>query len=121
MLTPFLALTRKDLRLFFSNRRALLMSVAAPIAIASFFGYVFGGSGSKEASRIPVLAVDQDASAVSREVVGRVTADRNLEVKASGAEQARQAVRKGKATVAFVIPKGFGVEAGRAFFNPAAG
>ena len=42
MLAPFLALTRKDLKLFFRNRRALLMTVAAPIAIGSFFGYIFG-------------------------------------------------------------------------------
>jgi ABC-2 type transport system permease protein len=119
MFTPFLALTRKDLRLFFGDRRALLMSVAAPIAIASFFGYIFGGSGSTETSRIPVMAVDQDGSAISREIVSRLTADKYLEVKPSSPEQAREAVRKGKATVAFVIPKDFGADAGRAFFNSA--
>ena len=120
MLTAFLALTRKDVKLFFGNRRSLLMSVAAPIAIASFFGYIFGGGGSKEASRIPVLAVDQDGSSISREVASRLAADKYLEVKPSGLEQAREAVRKGKATVALVIPKEFGADAGRAFFNGAA-
>lgn len=121
MLIPFLALTRKDLKLFFSDRRALLMSVAAPIAIASFFGYIFGGGGgSMETSRIPVMAVDQDGSAISREIASGLTADKYLEVKPSSLEQAREAVRKGKATVAFVIPKDFGGDAGRAFFNGAA-
>ena len=47
MFTTFLALVRKDLKLFFSDRRALLMSIVAPIAIASFFGYIFGGSGDR--------------------------------------------------------------------------
>jgi ABC-2 type transport system permease protein len=117
MFTPFLALTRKDLKLFFSNRRALLVSIAAPIAIASFFGYLFGGSGSTEVSRIPVLAVDQDGSAISQEIVSRLAADKYLEVKPSTLELARDAVRKGKATVAFAIPKDFGANAGRAFFN----
>jgi ABC-2 type transport system permease protein len=121
MLAPFLALTRKDLKLFFSNRRALLMTVAAPIAIGSFFGYIFGGGGaSTEPSRIPVLAVDQDGSAISRAITAALTADKNLAVKAATLEQAREAVRKGKATVAFVIPKEFGADAGRAFFNGAA-
>ena len=121
MFIPFLALTRKDLKLFFGDRRALLMSIAAPIAIASFFGYIFGGGGgSTETSRIPVLAVDQDGSAISREIAGRLTADKYLEVKPASPEQAREAVRKGKATVAFVIPKDFGADAGRAFFNGAA-
>ena len=36
------ALVRKDLILYFSNRRALLITVAAPIAIAAFFGSLFG-------------------------------------------------------------------------------
>ncbi len=57
MLTPFLALVRKDLKLFFGDRRALLMTVAAPILIASFFGYIFGGrSGQTKTSRIPVFS-----------------------------------------------------------------
>jgi ABC-2 type transport system permease protein len=117
MLNPFLALTRKDVKLFFGNRRALLVTIAAPIAIASFFGYLFGGGGSTEPSRIAVLAVDQDGSAISREIAAGLTADKNLEVKPSTLEPAREAVRKGKAVVAFVIPKGFGADAGRAFFN----
>jgi ABC-2 type transport system permease protein len=63
------------------------------------------------------LAADQDGSAISREIVSRLTADKYLEVKASNPQQAREAVRKGKTTVAFVIPKDFGADAGRAFFN----
>jgi linearmycin/streptolysin S transport system permease protein len=119
MLTPFLALARKDLVLFFHDRRALVMSIAAPIVIASFFGYIFGG-GPTEASRIAVLAVDQDGSAISRGVVAGLTADKNLAVKPSTLEAAREAVRHGKATLALVIPKAFGADAGRAFFNAAA-
>ena len=91
MLTPFLALTRKDVKLFFGNRRALLVTIAAPIAIASFFGYLFGGGGSTEPSRIAVLAVDQDGSAISREIAAGLTADKNLEVKPSTLEPAREA------------------------------
>ena len=119
MFIPFLALARKDLKLFFSDRRALLLSIAVPIAIGAFFGYLYGGNGdsSTETSRIPVLAVDQDSSAISREIVSRLTADKNLDVKPSSLEPARAAVRQGKATVACVIPRNFGADAGQAFFN----
>src|SRR5258706_3570018 len=118
MWIAFVALIRRDLKLFFADRRAVLMSIVAPIAIGSFFGYIFGGSGTqKETSRIPVLASDQDGSAISREIVSRLTADKYLDVKPSNPEQAREAVRKGKATVAFIIPKDFGTDAGRAFFS----
>jgi ABC-2 type transport system permease protein len=120
MFIAFFALARKDLKLFFTNRRALLISVATPIAIASFFGYLFGGSGSTETSRIPVLAVDQDASDISREIVSRLAADKTLDVKPSSLGLAREAVRQGKADVTCVIPKDFGSTAANAFFNPTA-
>jgi ABC-2 type transport system permease protein len=119
MMIPFRALVRKDLLLFFVDRRALLMSFAVPIAIASFFGYVTGGSGDQaNAGKIFVLAVDRDHSAISREIVNRLSAEKALDVKPSTPLDARAAVRKGSATVAVIIPPNFGQEAGEAFFGP---
>jgi ABC-2 type transport system permease protein len=118
MLIPFRALVRKDLRLFLVDRRALLMSFALPIAIGSFFGYVLGGSGDQGQSKISVLTVDQDRSAISRDIVGLLSAEKALEVKPSTPADARAAVRKGSATVAVIIPPNFGQDAGRAFFGP---
>jgi ABC-2 type transport system permease protein len=121
MIIPLRALVRKDLRLFFADRRAVLMSFLAPIVIASFFGYIFGGQGGKsETSRIPILVIDQDGSTISRELIARLTAEKSLDVKPSSPDEARALVRKGKATVAVAIPKNFGAEAGRAFFGSAA-
>lgn len=118
MLTPFFALVRKDLRLFLADPRAVIMSVVAPIAIASFFGYIFGGgAGNGDASRIPVLIANQDESALTREIVRRLADDPALEVKSATPEQAREAVRKGKVTAGFVIPPNFGVDAARAFLG----
>ena len=117
MFTAFQALVRKDIKLFFSNRRAVLMSFVAPIAIGSFFGFLFGGSGQTQTSRIPVLAADLDGSAISRDIVAGLTGEKSLEVKPAAVEQARQSVRQGKTTVAIVIPSGFGAGASRAFFS----
>jgi ABC-2 type transport system permease protein len=117
-LRPFLALMRKDLRLFFADRRAVLMSVVAPIAIASFFGYIFGGgAGNTDNSRIPVLVTDLDQSVITRQVVSKLQSDPSLDVKPAAADPARAAVHKGKATVAITIPKGFGADAARALFG----
>jgi ABC-2 type transport system permease protein len=121
MMIPFRALVRKDLQLFFVDRRALLMSFAIPIAIGSFFGYVLGGAGDQgNQSKIAVLAVDQDQSAVSREILSRLSSEKALDVKPSTADVARAAVRKGSATVAAIIPANFGHDAGQAFFGPGA-
>jgi ABC-2 type transport system permease protein len=119
MMTLLRALVRKDVLLFLADPRALLMSFAAPIAIASFFGYAMGVSGQTETSRIPVLVADRDASAISREIVSRLRSEKELEVKPASLEDAREAVRRGKATVAVVIPKDFGQSAGQAFFGDA--
>lgn len=115
-MTPFLALIRKDLILFLSDPRAVLMSVVAPIAIASFFGFIFGGGGGAGASsRIPILIADLDRSSLTAEITRRLAAEPSLDVQPATAEQAREAVRKGKATAAFVIPEKFAADAARAF------
>lgn len=115
---PFLALVRKDLKLFFSDRRAMMIGLVVPIVCGSFFGYLFGGpSGQTETSRVPVLVVDQDGSDISRALIGQLSSDKNLEAKPSTLDAAREAVRKGKATAAIVIPANFGTNAGHALFT----
>src|SRR5208337_1166453 len=115
---PFLALVLKDLKLFFNNRRAVIVGLLVPIVLASFFGYLFGGQGGNaETSKVPVLVIDQDGSDISRGLIVQLSGDKNLDVKASTLDAAREAVRKGKATAAIVIPKNFGRDAGRALFT----
>lgn len=119
MMIGFRALVRKDLLLFFVDRRALLMSFAIPIAIGSFFGYVLGGAGDRaDQGKISVLTVDQDRSSISAEIVKRLSGEKALDVKPSTPGDARAAVRKGSAAVAVIIPAHFGQDAGRAFFGP---
>jgi len=118
--TPIAAMIRKDLQLFFSDRRAVIMSFAVPIAIASFFGSIFSGpSRNAEPARIAVAIVDQDLSAISRGIVAGAQTDRNLKIDLPAEPEARDAVRRGKTVAAVIIPKGFGDAAGRAFFSNA--
>ena len=114
----FIALVKKDLRLYLSDRRAVLMSVLAPIAIASFFGFIFDETSSRhEASRVAVLLADEDRSAISTNLASLLTADSALDVKAASLSEARDAVRRGKTTVAIRFPAGFGSTAASAFFG----
>jgi ABC-2 type transport system permease protein len=113
-----LAIVRKDVLLFFNDRRAVLMSFAAPIAIGSFFGFLFSSSGGDAAGRVKVQVVDGDGSAISRAVVGGLAADPHVELQPSTDENAAQeAVRHGRTTVAVLVPAGFGDAAGQAFFG----
>jgi ABC-2 type transport system permease protein len=115
---PFAALVWKDLRLFFSDPRAVLMSVVAPIVIASFFGFIFGDEGSrKPAGRVAVALADEDQSRISTALVGRLLADTTLGVKILPIAAAREEVRQGKRVLAVHLPAGFGETASAAFFG----
>ena len=118
MITPLLALVRRDLTLFFADQRSVIMSFVAPIVIATFFGYVFGGNGGKtETSRIPVMVVNEDTGDVAKQLIANLAGEKALDVKTASIDEARTAVKKGKSTVAILIPKEFGSKAGAAFFR----
>src|SRR5207244_12313686 len=116
-LARLLPMGSRDLPLFFSDRRAVIMSFAVPIAIASFFGSIFSGPNrNAEPARISVAIVDQDQSAISKGILAGAQGDRNLKVTTPTVDAARDAVKRGKTSVAVVIPKNFGDAAGKAFF-----
>lgn len=113
---PILAMIRKDLQIFLTDRRAVIMSLVAPIAIASFFGSIFSGGEDTERAKVPVAIIDQDDSAISRAILSGTRGDKYIAVTTPTAGEAREAVKKGTVTVAVVVPKGFGDAAGRALF-----
>ncbi len=112
-----LALIRNDLRIYTTDRRAMIIGVLVPILIAVFFGYVFGGTGNAEAGKIPLIIVDEDQSEVSRAIAAGLAEEALLSVQALDRSQAEQRVRTGKAQVAAVIPKNFGAAATLAFLS----
>lgn len=115
-MNAFIALVRTDLVLYFSNRRALLMSIAAPILIAAFFGSLFGNSGSKRA-HITVAVTDFDRSELSGRVVAAMRGDATFAVTETSEADARSLVKAGKVAAAITVPAGFGKLAGSAMFG----
>src|SRR4051812_23708775 len=104
-LTAFLAMVRKDLLLFLSDRRAVIVAFAVPIFIGAFIGSITGGSGrSNESPRVDVSITDEDGSALSKAIVNNAFADPSLRVTAQTAAQARDRVRKGTSAIGVVIP-----------------
>ncbi|MDP9012983.1 MAG: ABC transporter permease [Pseudomonadota bacterium] len=116
--TAILALIRNDFRLYFADRRAVIVGVLVPILIAAFFGYVFGGTGKNaDVGRIPIAVVDEDQSTVSRAITADLTADKLLQVTALDRSAAREQVKAGKQNAAAVFPKSFGEQTTRAMFS----
>lgn len=117
-MNAFLALVRTDLRLYLSNRRALLITVAAPILIAAFFGAMMGGAPGKRPARVPLAVVDLDRSALTQRIVADMKADESFDVREPALPAAIEQVRAGKIRGAIVLPEGFGERAPRAMFRP---
>ena len=118
-MNALIALVRKDLALYFANRRALIMSIAAPILIAAFFGYLFGGSNSKPA-HIELAVTDLDQSEVSKQIVAALRADSTFTIVDATDEQAAALVKAGKVPASVLLPAGFAEQAGRALFGAGA-
>ena len=112
------ALVHNDLRLYLTDRRAIIVGIAVPILIAAFFGYVFGTTGDAGATaKIPVGIVDEDASVVSRAIAADLTKEAMIEPKSLTRRAAEELVRSGKLQVAAVIPQGFAMNATRALLT----
>ena len=112
------ALIRNDIRLYLSDRRAMLVGILVPILIAAFFGYVFGGLGSKnDAGKIPVAVVDADQSAVSRAILQDLQLDSIVNVQSLDRAAAENQVRTGAIDAAVILPKGFADQSARALFT----
>ena len=116
-MTAILALIRKDLILFRSDRRALLLSLLMPIVLGSFFGYLFGGSGATDHAKVDVALSMQDHSEIGDKIAAGLRADPTLHIIDLPQTEAEQQVTKGKLNAAIVIPSGFGDKAGAALFG----
>ena len=117
-MNAFIALLRKDLVLYFSNRRSVIMSIIAPILIAAFFGSLFGGSDNKPAN-IPVAITDLDHSELSAKIVAALRADSALTLSEASEADALEQVKAGKLRASVTLPAGFGAKAGNALFGSA--
>ncbi len=117
-LTAIRALVRNDLRVYRTDRRALLIGILVPILVAAFFGYVFGGNGNaSDPGKIPIAVVDEDHSPVSRGIAADLAKDPLLAVRQLTRSQAEARVRAGTVQAAAILPSSFGDRAAKALFT----
>lgn len=106
----------KDIKLFLADRQAVVMSIVVPIMIASILGFLdSNATDGPKTKGIKVDIVDLDHSETSRAVLTRLAKDTTIVPTAVSEETARKHVKDGTSVAAFVLPSGFGEEAGLAF------
>lgn len=114
-MNALLALVRAKIKLHFSNRRAVLMSIVAPILIAAFFGSLFGGNAKP--AGIAVGVVDLDHSPLSERVVAALQAESTLKTTVTDEASALAQVRAGTLRAVAILPAGLGRQAPGAMFG----
>lgn len=117
MWTQIRALMRAELKLFFSDPRAVILYVAVPVFIASFIGSMTGGGGSSGSGRIHLWIADLDGSAVSRGVISNLATDAAFRVTVTNDAAVRARVLAGKVPVGLILPHGFGADAPIGLFD----
>ena len=104
---------RKDLRLIFRDRSALIFLFGLPLVFAFLFGTAFGGSGAKGAARSPVkvLVANEDRGAQGKELIATM---QRMGVEAEnavgGSIEVGRRVRTGDRAVGVVVPPDFSAQ-----------
>src|ERR1700753_1334834 len=93
------ALGRKDLKLYVSDRKAMVMSIIVPIVLASFMAGIFGSafqSNGKKPDPIRIAVADEDQSDVSRKVIDAMGTEGLVNPVAMNEQNGADSVRNGK-------------------------
>ena len=110
-LSTLFALIRKELLQALRDKRMMAVVLAIPIVQLTLLGF----AANLELQRAHTVIVDDDRSARSRELVAGLSAEGTFVTRDVGTvSEAMDALRENDATVAVLIPRGFGrdVEAG---------
>jgi len=107
-LTLIWELARKDLRLFFADRRGALLCFAVPILLGSLFGRVFQRPASGPIARLGLNLVVEDDSPVTQRIVAAMEASERLRITRIDRVTAIKTLAREKGAVVLILPLGFG-------------
>lgn len=107
--TPVAAIAAKDLRMLLRDRGAFVFTFVFPVAIAMFFGYIFGGGRVEDEQEIALAVHDADGGPAAQAYIAALTAPGEgltaSDVDSVEACEAR--VRSREALACLLVPAGF--------------
>lgn len=101
-------ITFKELRLFFKDKKALLLTFITPLGLITLLVFAFGGN-SKETKFDPITlqVCDLDESVDSKKFIEELEKVEQLEIEKLSEEESFENVKKGKRLAVLVIEKNF--------------
>jgi len=102
-------LIKKDLKIFFYDKKGLALSFLLPIILIALFAFSFGGAGQKKSAPKPVnlLIADQDTTKTSQDFLATLASRPTLQVTQVTETDAVERIQKGKSAAVLVLKKGF--------------
>lgn len=109
MFNAVLAIALKDLKLLFRDKSSAFFTFGFPLALAVFFGTVFGGAGGDgEGSPTTLALIDESGDKIAKHFTADLDADELIEVvPVTTREEGESMVREGKALACVILPKSF--------------
>lgn len=99
---------KKDLKLFFSNKKAVVLTFLIPILLISLFAFAFGGTNtSNKPKQLKLLYVDSDQSNFSQSIIKDLNSIAELKLIIIDKNEGLTLLKKGKEVAMLTIEKGF--------------
>ena len=104
-----LTILKKDLKLFFSDKKSVLLTFLMPILLISLFAFAFGGTGNSSSRSQPIqlLITDLDKTTESSNVVSNLDALDEVKLVPKTLDEAINLVKKGKYVGVLILNHGF--------------
>ncbi|WP_457618340.1 ABC transporter permease [Lutibacter sp.] len=99
---------KKDLKLFFSNKKNVVLTFLIPILLISLFAFAFGGISTKssEYKQVTLLYADFDSSSTSKKIKEQLDTISAVNLMQVTLEEGSNALLKGKYSGFLILNKG---------------
>jgi ABC-2 type transport system permease protein len=114
---PFLEVMRKDLKIIFRDRTALIFMLALPLVLTLLFGFIFAGRGGQQGSRGPmkILVANLDKGRYGAQFVAQMNSlGLTTELEPGGEAAAVERVKSGQRALGVILPPDFSDQMERA-------
>lgn len=97
-------ITKKELKLFFNDKKALMLSFLLPMALITLFVFTFGGTGSnRDMSPMTILIADESQTKNSEQLMADIDSLPALKVEKMEKAEAIEEVKKGDELATLII------------------
>lgn len=101
-------ITIKDLKIFLTDRKAVILSFMLPIGLITLFAIAFGGVFKNDRQKPTTLLVaDNDSTASSKAMINKIDSLKGIVIHNTGFEEGMDQVKSGKRIAVLVFYQGY--------------